>query len=72
MKKRAHKHYRLDPAKIKRVQKEMGAKTETEAIDRALDSFLSEREKDRLIEEAHEQFFKSGIKVRDVYGVLEK
>lgn len=53
LKKRAHKHYRLDPAKIKRVQKEMGAKTETEAIDRALDSFLSDREKDLLVEEAH-------------------
>ena len=36
--KRTHKHFQLDSAKIKRAQKALRAKTETEAIERALDS----------------------------------
>ena len=39
---RSHKHFRLDPVKIKRAQKVLRADTETEAIDRALDLVISE------------------------------
>jgi hypothetical protein len=35
--KRTDKYYWLDAAKIKRAQKALGAKTERETIDRALD-----------------------------------
>ena len=38
----AHKHFRLDTSKLKRAQKLMNAKTETEAVERALDLAISE------------------------------
>jgi hypothetical protein len=68
---RAHKHFRLDPAKIKRAQRVLRAGTETEAIERALDLVISEHERNRLAMEAHERFVTSGIMVKDVYGALE-
>ena len=37
-----HKHLVLDQAKIKRAQKALGAKTETETIDRALEIVIAE------------------------------
>jgi hypothetical protein len=46
------------------------AKTETEAIERALDFAIAEHEKNRLAVEATERFIKSGIEIRDVYGTL--
>jgi hypothetical protein len=67
---RSHKHFQLDSAKIKRAQKVLHAKTETEAIDRALDLTIAEHEKNRLTIEANERFIKSGIAIRDVYGAL--
>jgi hypothetical protein len=68
---RAHKHFQLDSVKIKRAQKVLRAKTETETIERALDLALAEHEKNRLTFEATERFFKSGIEIRDVYGNLD-
>ena len=66
----AHKHFRLDAAKIKRVQRLLKTGTETEAVDRALDLVIAEHERDRLTPEANERFVKSGIEIRDVYGEL--
>jgi hypothetical protein len=60
----------LDSAKIKRAQKALHAKTETEAIERALDFAIAEHEKNRLVLEATERFVKSGIEIKDVYGTL--
>jgi hypothetical protein len=68
---RAHKHFRLDAAKIKRAQKVLHAGTETEAIERALDFVISEHDRNELASEATERFVKSGIAVKDVYGTLE-
>lgn len=68
--KRTHKHFQLDSAKIKRAQKALHAKTETEAIERALDFAIAEHEKNRLVLEATERFVKSGIEIKDVYGTL--
>jgi hypothetical protein len=68
---RAHKHFRLDPVKIKRAQRVLRADTETEAIERALDLVISEHERNRLAAEANERFVKSGIDIKDVYGALE-
>jgi hypothetical protein len=68
--KRIHKHFQLDPSKIKRAQRALRAKTETEAIERALDFAIAEHEKNRLALEATERFVKSGIKISDVYGML--
>jgi hypothetical protein len=68
---RSHKHFRLDPVKIKRAQRVLRAVTETEAIERALDLVISEHDRIRLAVEANERFVTSGIDIKDVYGTLE-
>ena len=70
-KNRSHKHFQLDSAKIKRAQRVLRARTETEAIERALDLAIAEHEKNRLALEATERFVKSGIRIKDVYGRLD-
>jgi hypothetical protein len=67
-----HKHFRLDAVKIKRAQKVLRAKTETEAIERALDLVISEFERDRMAADANERFIESGIEIKDIYGALDK
>ncbi|HYU45734.1 MAG TPA: hypothetical protein VEK84_06105 [Terriglobales bacterium] len=71
-KNRSHKHFQLDAVKIKRAQKALLAKTETETIERALDLAISEHHKNRLVLEATQRFVKSGIDIRDVYGKLDR
>jgi hypothetical protein len=70
-KKAAHKHFRLNSAKIRKAQRLLRARTETETIERALDAVIAEHERDRIVQEAHERFLRSGIKIRDVFGVLD-
>ncbi len=71
---RAHKHFQLDAVKIKRAQKALRAKTETETetIERALDLAISERESNRLTLEANERFLRSGGEIKDVFGKLDR
>jgi hypothetical protein len=69
---RAHKHFQLDPVKIKRAQRVLRAGTETEAIERALDLVISEHQRNRLAVEANERFVASGIDIKDVYGTVEE
>jgi hypothetical protein len=71
-KNRSHKHFQLDAVKIKRAQKALLAKTETETIERALDLAISEHQRNRLVLEATERFLQSGIDIRDVYGKLDR
>ncbi|MFZ0961220.1 MAG: hypothetical protein WAO35_09970 [Terriglobia bacterium] len=66
----ADKHFRLHRAKIKRAQKVLQARTETETIRRALDAVIAEDEKNRITFAANQRFFASGAKIRDVYGKL--
>jgi acetylornithine/succinyldiaminopimelate/putrescine aminotransferase len=68
--KRVHKHFQLDVQKIRRTQKVFKAKTETEAIERALDFAIEEHEKNRLVAEANERFVGSGAEIKDAYGKL--
>ena len=68
--KRTHKHFQLNSAKIKRAQKALHSKTETEAIERALDFTIAEHGKNRLVLQATLRFIKSGIEVKDLYGTL--
>jgi hypothetical protein len=68
---RAHKHFQLDALKIKRAQKVLKARTETEAVERALDFAIEEHERNRLVAEANEKFVRSGIEIKDIYGTLE-
>jgi hypothetical protein len=58
----------MGAGKIKRAQKVFEARTEIEAIERALDFPLDEHEKNRLVAEANERFVRSGIETKDVYG----
>jgi hypothetical protein len=67
-----HKHFRLNPTKLKRAQKALDATTETETVERALDLAISEYERNRLAAEANEKFLRSGIVIRDAFGVLSK
>ena len=69
-KNRSHKHFQLDSVKIKRAQRVLRAKTETEAIERALDFAIAEHEKNRLVLEASERFVSSRIHIKDVYGTV--
>jgi hypothetical protein len=69
--KRVHKHFQLDPTKIKRAQKVLRAKTETETLERALDFTITEHERDRLAWEANERFLRSGGEIKDVFGKLD-
>lgn len=39
-----HKHLRVNQAKLSRLKKVLGAATETEAIDKAMDYLLAENE----------------------------
>jgi hypothetical protein len=57
--------------KIKRAQKVLRAKTETETIDRALDFTITEHERNRSLLEANERFLRSGVEIKDVYGKLD-
>jgi len=68
---RSHKHFRLDPVKIKRAQRVLRVRTETETIERALDLVILEHERNRLTAEANDRFVTSGIDIKDVYGTLE-
>ena len=68
----SHKHFQLDAAKIRRAQKVLRAKTETETIERALDAVIAEHRRNQLAIEANERFVKSGIAIEDVYGKLAK
>lgn len=67
----SHKHFVLSQEKIKRAQRALRAKTETQTIDRALDLAIEEDRKNRLAMAANDRFVKSGIQIDDVYGTLE-
>jgi hypothetical protein len=70
-KNRSHKHFQLDSVKIKRAQRILRAKTETETIERALDLAIAEHQRNRTVLEAIGRFVKSGIEIEDVYGKLD-
>ena len=68
---RKNKHLILDQVKLKKTQKVLGAKTETETIERALEQVISEAEKDRRAWAATEKLNKSGIQIKDVFGRID-
>ena len=67
---RKHKHLLLDQEKIEKAQKALGARTETETIERALEIVIGEDEKNRRAWTATEKLLKSGIEIKDVFGHL--
>jgi len=66
----AHKHFRLDVAKIRLAKKLMQTGTETETIEQALDAVIAEHKRNRITRDANERFVKTGIEIRDVYDKL--
>jgi len=48
----------------------LGAGTQTETIERALDEVIAESERNRLARRANERFVKSNVQISDVYGKL--
>ncbi len=71
MSNRTHKHLQLDATKLKRAQEVLGAKTETETIELALDLVIAQHRRNRLAWEANYRFVRSGVIIKDVYGKLE-
>ncbi len=47
-----HKHLQLDQGKLNRARRILGAKTETETLERALDLVVSEAEIDTTLRKA--------------------
>jgi len=68
---RRNKHLVLNQAKLKKAQRVLGARTETETVERALDLVISEDERNRRAWAATERLLNSGIRVRDVFGRLK-
>ena len=66
-----HKHFRLSGEKIRRAQRLLGVRTQTEAIERALDELIAEHERRRIVQRAHDRFLRSEIALQDTYGTLE-
>jgi hypothetical protein len=64
---RRNKHLILDQTKIKKAQRALGAKTETETIERALELVISEDEKNRRAWDATEKLIRGGIQIKDVF-----
>jgi len=69
---RSKTHVQLNSVKVKRAQKALGAKTETEAIEQALDLAIAEGERNRLALEANERFIRSSGEIKDVFGKLDR
>ena len=65
-----HKHLLLDQRKIEKAQKALGARTETETIERALEMVIGEDEKNRRAWVATQKLLKNGIQIKDVFGRL--
>jgi hypothetical protein len=63
---------RLNSAKVRRAQKLLGAKTETEAIEQALDLVIAESKGNRLAFEASDRFIKIGAEITDVPASLDR
>jgi hypothetical protein len=68
---RKNKHMILDQAKLEKAQRILGARTETETIERALDQVISEDEKNHHAWVATEELLQSGIQIKDVFGRLD-
>jgi len=67
-----HKHLLLDQEKIEKAQKALGARTETETIERALEMVIGEEKKNRRAWAATRKLVKNGIQIKDVFGRLDE
>ena len=69
---RKNKHLILNQAKLERAKKVLGAATETETVEIALDRVIDEDKTNKKLWAAHDRFVKSMIadrvEIEDVYG----
>jgi hypothetical protein len=63
------KHLISSQTKLNFAKKILGTKSETETIEVALDSIISEAEKNKKAAKANESFLKNSIEIKDVFGV---
>jgi Arc/MetJ family transcription regulator len=66
--KRAQTQLAVDPAKVRKAQKILGAKTASEAVERALDEVL----RNALLDRRHNRLVESGVEVEDIFGRLAR
>ena len=73
---RRNKHLILDQEKLTKARKVLGTRTETEAIEQALDRVIDEDAKNRRAWAAHQRFIQSAIRekiqIRDVFGKMDE
>lgn len=73
---RKNKHFLLNQARLKKAQKLLGTRTETETVEIALERVISEAEKNKKAWAAQDKFLKTAIKeglvIEDVFGHLEE
>lgn len=69
------KHVVINQPRLKKAQELLGAKTESETIERALERVIDEAQRDKDVWAAHERFVKGLVKedaeILDVFGRLE-
>lgn len=72
---RKNKHFILNQSRLKKAQKILGTRTETEAVERALELVITEDERNKMAWEAHNEFLdeltRSGGEIKDVFGRLK-
>lgn len=72
---RKNKHFLLNQNRLKEAQKVLGAKTETETIELALERIISEAERNTRAQQAQDKFLKAALRddlhIEDVFGRLE-
>lgn len=71
---RKDKRLALDRAKLRRAQKILGAASESETVERALDFVIGEDEQSRRAWAAHDRFMKAALRedllIHDAFGRL--
>jgi hypothetical protein len=72
---RKNKHFILNQRKLDKAKKILGATTETETVEIALERIISEAEANKKAWAAHDKFVKAmvegGHEIIDVYGNLD-
>ena len=71
---RKNKHFLLDQSRLKKAQKVLGTRTETETVELALQKVITESEENEQAWTAQEKFLKTAKKndlvIEDVFGRL--
>ncbi len=73
---RKNKHFLLNQDRLKQAQNVLGAKTETETIELALERIISEAERNTRARQSQDEFLKAAVRgelqIEDVFGRLEE